>query len=301
MTEHDDNVVPIAVGESLRTIKYISTEYAEAMEPEISDTTLRLGVAPEFNEIFSHHLRDIHVITLEIGWMSGSKSGLSVEYIPDTSHEASQPKRVMVLHPDEIQKRQSDLMRVFDTVLNEADQGTIKIRDIRALAFDWLFSEYACVALGNACFMQQNFGTYIPDFNGQALYYQTQNTISAHFIKEAIESKVPNTHPDYFGPVSTDALNLREGFGIMMLHQSLLTRGVVHTAETANHVIEQIRLLYPEALRSEGIIDRLQSIKPVTERTRAKRMAQYLLEMENDSSLYGLDDTAGDSGPATDA
>lgn len=126
-------------------------------------------------------------------------------------------------------------------------------------SMDWAFYEQAVVMLSNSYYMHNHFGRYVPDFNGQSPFYRTEFAISANYFKNQKNHKNMS--------IEEDLLNMVGGFGLMLLHESLIEHQVVRNATEADWTITALRKINKDLkgrdlYRANDIAKRFKALKP---------------------------------------
>lgn len=247
-----DNVIPFRQLSDLQGAQEAGSEYSKVMEPHVVLTCTRLGLGSEFIPMFRQHIEDIHIVFYKEDENPAfeQEQSLYVLRTPDpVSGDVGSFKRVLLMSEETIRRRK----RLLHEVIPQLDVGRATPENFTGLAVDWVFYEACADALNNACFMQQNWPKYIGNFNGQCSYFQTENTISSNFIY--------SKKSDEFS-VEEDSLNFRKGFGLLMLYDAVLAKGVAKSSTEANWIMNGLRQKFKDAHTSEEIQARLKAIIP---------------------------------------
>lgn len=250
-------------------MRYLGNEYPMLMARHISESLVRLGLNVEFIPSFNQHMSDLHVVVREDSKHPDappSSIGVYKVQLPNESPEKEPGwRRLHIVSQREVKQRQDMLAEVIEQRgIIDADR-----RKLQTAAIDWIFYENVLAVVSNACYMQQNFPNgYIGDFNGQSHYYRTERHISAEYLRQTSTSYIT---------VEEDYESLKEGFGLMMLHESLLRKGVVAKAKMADWIIEKLRQDNQNAYRGDKITAHFEAMKPDHEVGR--RIAALALEV----------------------
>jgi len=273
---NEDNVVYLDRLDKVSGYQEVGSDYIEYMTPHVTETFIRLGLDSGFEDMLDKHLRDLHLVFFDSAENSPSFPPvvLTVLKSPDSETEYL---RYLLVSRQEFEGRVDLLQKIMaDLALSrqslDSDEGVQHVSDqlsanglrlidgekeqfqkLQGVVLDWIFYEQSMVVASNACYMQQHHPNYIADFNGQSRYYQTEKSISTNYAQQ---------NPDERINVSEDSRNLASGFGINMMHESMLTHGLLTNAKDANRITESLRLLVPEAHRHEEISKRLKALTP---------------------------------------
>ncbi len=225
--------------------------YAQEMVEDTVAAFSRNGLPIEFAEMATACISDLNLVIFDEKETENPKAALlDVVKVPDKNHpEGSSYKRLMLISEQEIKRRAIILALVFRSV----NMPYSARKERLAAATDWVFYEMAMASLGTACYMQQTFPKYVPDWNGTDKYNNAHRTISQNYL---------TLNPDEKIGVREDTRRLIKGFGITMLHNSLLVRGITTRATQATWAVGAIRRLYPLAYKGEEIEQRLSAVKP---------------------------------------
>lgn len=227
------------------------TDYARQMARHVIDACLRFDLAPEFVPMFEACLQDLNLVTFDERETDNPKPALlDLQKIPDKDTDDGMVyKRLMLVSEQEVYRRAGLLRAIFKEVNLT---GTTRNQRVE-VATDWIFYELSMAALGMACFMQKNFTNYVSDWNGTSEYDNAHRTVSTDFLSE---------NPEYDITAREDTRRLIKGFGIMMLHNVLIAKGLVNRAVHADWVIQALRARFPLAYRAKEIGERLAAVKP---------------------------------------
>lgn len=252
------------------------TDYTEYMTPHVTETLIRLGLDSGFEDMLESHLKNLHLVFFDSTENSPSFPPvvLTVLKSPDSETEYL---RYLLVSRQEIEGRIDFLQQIMaqhdlfhpplgsnEGMEHESDRSNAtglrlingekeQFQKLQGVVLDWIFYEQSMVVASNACYMQQHHPNYIADFNGQSRYYQAEKSISTNYAQQ---------NPDEGINVSEDSRNLVSGFGINMLHESMLTHGLLSNTKDADRITESLRLIVPEAHRHEEISKRLKALAP---------------------------------------
>lgn len=262
MTEGDKHITRLEVVDTAaweaERLRVQGTEYTRAHAPLIVNACLRQGLNPELIPYFEPHLMDLFVairndsfhrtlsgLTTKPNEFALSSSELRVMPLMLGGEKVPTWRRLFIVSKQETEDKLASLKDAF------TDKGVVALDDakLKVSVLDWIFAEQSMAALGTACYEQRNHGYYIPDFHGQSAYYRAEHTLSIDYLQR---------HPELEVSAEEDYENLKRGFGVMMLHESLLSKKVVSKAKLADWVIEHVRQQFPLAYRSEQIRARLE-------------------------------------------
>lgn len=245
----------------------LSTDYAEQHSGVIVDACLRLGLDPQFASGFSQHLNDLNLILVEDVNSQAEQKGVIKQSRLGIDHLSSVPlhrreqtgrtvelewDRLLIASQAELLARSKELENAFE----EFGFGAPSQRALGSVALDWVFAEQSMSALGNACYMERTFTGYKKDFNGQSPIYNTHYTVSLEFLKGL---EVDDSEAN----VADDFARLQQGFGLMMLHGSLMAREVVTRSSAADWIIEEVKAARPRAYGAPAVARHLQAVKPI--------------------------------------
>lgn len=275
-------------------------EYIQARAGEVIDTCLRFGLNGEFVPMLAQYLTDLHLI---IGEKNIPQNAIELRMLPKgvaqewsrcvVIDEGELKLRIAMLNDilrlpiqagkdNDANEDERQVTPLFRRLLIEDDEeetpedqgrgqqpafpieeevqrtreAKINAQKLILTAIDWAFYEQAMVVLSNVYHMRNRFGVYLKDLNDQSPYYRAQYSISATFLAQS-------EHGPETPTVSEDLEALTQGFGLMLLHGSLIKHGLVRVAKQADWVLEELRHLYPAAYRSEEIAAHLERLKPV--------------------------------------
>lgn len=253
----------------------VGAEYSEMMAPHIVDSCVRLGMAVELAPIFKNHLSDLHVaIRDDPKGHECEDPAIAVKKIKLPGIKKPTWKRLFIVGRHQIEDRQEELAEVITARgIEELDDAKV-----HTAAFDWLFYEFAALsALGNSCYMRRNIPKgYMEDFNGQSPYYRTEHILSSDYLLQTGTQGVR---------VEDDYKALRQGFGLRMLHEGLLLKGVVERAKLADWIIEELRQRTPDAYRGDLIAEHLKLLRPDRySQGDLGKLTLYLARLERDES-----------------
>ncbi len=245
--------LPLAEVHRTEGYKDMGTAYAETMTPHIVDACLRQGLPAEFVPMFEAHLKDLHFVLFdekEVEDRVSPQPRMDAPKLPKNGDEngGSYIRRILVSKQEIV--RRADLL---EEVFGEIGLDNLNRDKARQVAEDWTFYDMAMVALGNSCYMQQNHPRYIPDFNGQAAHVNAHRTLSSNFL---------SLHPEYSISAQEDTRRLIKGFGIMMVQDALLAKGLVKRDAHANWMVQGIRNRIPDAYNSVQVSERLETTLP---------------------------------------
>ncbi len=231
--------------------RYIGNDYAQTMAAPAVEACLRLGLNVGLQSFIEQHLRDLHMVVAEDkNETEAVAPHLSVGKFLAPGDQEPSWHRVFVVGQQELMAREAQLRKVLTTM------GIDSVEDIKLqmCALDWIFYEQVVSALGNAYFMQTHHGRYIADFNGQSPYYRAEYSVSADYLRRTGQKDLS---------LEEDFKALQQGFGLMMLHDSLLVEAVLSRAAVADWAIAHLRSeAYPTAYRSDEIAEHLRYLQP---------------------------------------
>ncbi|MEI7683248.1 MAG: hypothetical protein WCJ24_03040 [Candidatus Saccharibacteria bacterium] len=254
------------------TFRNYDTTYANQQASPVIDACARLGLNAGFVDIFETHLRELNLVIRENQFDQKGEDGLSnrsylgVQKISQNSlavrvatgqDAVHEWKRVLVVS----EKDACEKIEFLEAVFKKTELPPDGSDNIRGVVLDWIFAEQAMSALGNSIYMNNVLGGYHVDVDGQSDYIKAHLSISRSY------SKVRGLESDF--RIDKDFKNLKEGFGLLMLHESLLGRGVFISAAKADRILEMIRLIFPDAYRSNVIANHFNSVELVEERLRS--------------------------------
>lgn len=251
---------------------YMDNEYVDHQADQVVDAVVRLGLDTEFVRYFSQHLHDLRLVCqadIHLRVSAAEKSRLLVNNNPtvlpeqeqDTaSDDAVNRPRLLVVSETDVLERSSILRKAFDCSDVRYGNKVYADPNIHRVSVDWIFAEQSMYALGNAVFMQKTFGRYLPDFHGQNQNYRAERMASTDFLKKNPDSEVP---------IGADFQYLKEGFGFLMLHESLLGRAVLKRSVEADWILTGLRKEYQTAYRHEVVAAHLGALEPRTDLDRA--------------------------------
>jgi hypothetical protein len=263
--------------------------YAEAMAPHTISTMLRLGLDHDFVPILEQHLTDLHIAIRDDRHTTSNvpPTGLTVVHRDDTSHLGLQGRgqsdweRELGINQTEIQLK---AMWLQDQVGNQT--GELGDRDAaHNVALDWIYHTHSVAALGNAVHMQRNHGgKYHVDFNGQSTCFQTERTVSAEY------SRLQGVKLD---SIQDDTDSLMLGYGALMLHETMLTHGLVERATLATMIVNGLRKQLDGMVMSPfGVRKRIQALEPI--KNPLKKYEEFSALYINDPTEDEYDDPLDD-------
>lgn len=269
-----------------------TTEYAEASSEHLINTLSRHGLAPEFLDFTQRFICDLNLVIRDdrhsihndeekprLDVVGFTPQGGGQNPIEADGRQKLEWKRIITLDLTDIFQR----AKLIEEVLKR--YGFVEIDTspdiLAAVAVDWIFGEEAYTAASSACFMHNNHSKYIQDYNAQNPNVRAEHYISSSYA--ALTGTGLSAKKDYE--------SAKRGFGFIMLHDSLVGRGVIQKAKIADWILEELRLLdkahnQQEALRASEIQERLQAVIPSSPR---ERYLSYFINLPPDEVVQDDD------------
>ncbi len=141
---------------------------------------------------------------------------------------------------------------------NAATQLTPEARNnlskLMFIAFDWIMFEQSMVVLSESYYMRNTYGKYFPDVNVRRVGRGQFAMSAAYLASRYSKDKAPT--------VKEDLTNLMQGFGLMMVGNSLMQHDLVENPKRIEWAITQLKNNRPNAFSDEEIAAHFQSLVP---------------------------------------
>ncbi|MEO5628014.1 MAG: hypothetical protein ABIQ89_03950 [Candidatus Saccharimonadales bacterium] len=260
------------------------TSYSTGQAEVITDTAMRLGLHPEFGDIFRQHLADLNLVvcTYPAFWEGGrQRTEIDVQPIYDKSIDTDVRnqdaikswKRILVVGQEDIDDRQRQIARAG--TMDEDDRES-HADDLSGAAMDWIFAEQATYALGNAVYMQRTIGHYMRDLDGQSPGFLLEHTSSIEYIKKL-------ALPEGTMTAFEDFQRLKAGFGLIRLGETLLKHALFDSHQMAEKVVGRIARSQQACYGAQQIRAHFSSLEP-------RDAAAYYQSFGDQYDLHDQDD-----------
>ncbi len=261
-----------------------SNEYASDMAPYLVQFLTKHGLSPILCSVVKTHIEDLSLIVNNDSYETDSTKRLihnntsrltleKVETLEDPTE--SEWRRVLIVDRSDYDDRIKIIEDQFKTF--PYNRHYFNNDELEACVYDWILGEEAITVVANSVHMFRTFGKYIPDFNGQNPHSKSELTINADYI---IGSQVNLDETNDLFDITCDYLNLKRGFGLIVLHDSLLARGVLNSSRVADGILAKIRSVDKSAFRFEEIGKRLKSIR--LNQVMLRKISEYALSLRYD-------------------
>ncbi len=252
-------VIGIFSKQEVMTEPLLTKEYATAMTPGIYDSILELGLEPEFAAIAGRHIQDLY-IGIDTRPKESKTSSLTV--MKSQNYPTCEYVRAAIIgmHDVEVRRR---------AISNSCAKQGIKPDKIAVskTAFDWVFFELCFDAVNNACRMQQKYGKYVRDYNGQNIYDEAHLTISRAFMEEYAADFTKND-------LITEYELTKAGFALQLLKDTFVRNNIVSNNTRAEWLVTKLAKNHSNTkskgippYRQDELMLRLTNIRPAQDVT----------------------------------
>jgi len=223
-------------GESVT--RSVTTDYAGAYTNECGEFYGSLGLDDQFLAIFQRQLGDLHFF---VGGDSTS-TNLGVQCSTDIQEDTHDSSWIRVLRFSRGEYRYCS-----DWLSGNLKRVGIDIepQTVKKMTLELLFYEATADLVANAVYMQQQFDKYIPDFNGQSPFYQTEFTIARKFLGEL------SLHEPTKEELILEYYNFRSGAALAQLERSMIRENIAANIMNARALKKALGDNYTDREKSE--------------------------------------------------